>query len=87
MRRQEVSFMTGNANYVSDKIASIAHTTYKKNFDVLHITEAGLGKKLPDTIKGYIPPVPQQRIDNVLITITIRWLESRTLRMKKYGVK
>ena len=53
IRRQQVSFMTVKANQVTNKMASIEHTIYAKNYDVVHITEAGLGKKLPDTIKGY----------------------------------
>ena len=53
MRRQPVSFYTVNANHVTNKMASVAHTTYINNYDVVHITEAGLGKKLPDTLKGY----------------------------------
>ena len=31
-------------------MASVLHTTYKNNYYVIHITEAGLGKK---TVKGY----------------------------------
>ena len=38
--------MTVNANHV-------VHTTCKKNYDVVHITEAGLGKKLPNTLEWY----------------------------------
>ena len=34
-------------------MASSAHDTYKYNYDVVHITEAGLVKTLPDTLKGY----------------------------------
>ena len=37
-----------NAKHVTNKMAIIVHTTYKTNYDVVHITEAGLGKKLPD---------------------------------------
>ena len=53
MRRKQVTFMTVNANHATNKMASIIHTIYARNYDVVHITEAGLGKKLPDTIKGY----------------------------------
>ena len=34
-------------------MTSLQHTTYSRNMDVVHITEAGLGKKLPETMKGY----------------------------------
>ena len=49
----KISFYTVNTNHVKNKMASVEHTTYKNNYDVLHITEAGLGKKLPDTLNGY----------------------------------
>ena len=48
MRRQPVSFYTVNANHVTNKMC--VHTAYKNNYDVVHITEAGLGKILPDTL-------------------------------------
>ena len=53
MRKQPVSFHTVNANHVTNKMASVVHATYKNNYDVVAITEAGLGKKLSDTLKGY----------------------------------
>ena len=45
--------MTLNAKHVTNKMASIICTKYNKNYDVVHITEAGLGKKLPNTLKVY----------------------------------
>ena len=45
--------MTVNANHLSNKMTSLQHTTYSRNLDVVHITEAGLGKKIPETMKGY----------------------------------
>ena len=37
----------------NNKMSSIQHTTYTRNYDIFYITETGLGKKLPDTIEGY----------------------------------
>ena len=34
-------------------MTSLMHTTYSRNLDVVHITEAGLGTKLPEEMKGY----------------------------------
>ena len=32
--------MTVNANHITNKMASVEHTTYKKKYDVVDITEA-----------------------------------------------
>ena len=37
----------------NNKMSSIQHTTYTRNYDIVYITETGLGKKLPNTIEGY----------------------------------
>ena len=52
MRRQPVSFYTVKANHITNKISGVEHTTYKNNYVVVHITEAGLGKQLPDTLNN-----------------------------------
>ena len=48
-----MTFLSVNANHLSNKMTSLMHTTYSRNLDVVHITEAGLGTKLPQEIKGY----------------------------------
>ena len=45
--------MTDSANHLSNKTTSLQHTTYSRNLDVVHITEACLVKKLLETMKGY----------------------------------
>ena len=41
--------MSVNANHLT----SLQRTTYSRNLDVVHITEASLGKKSPEKMKGY----------------------------------
>ena len=50
-------------------MSTLAHATYKHNYDVIHITEAGLQKKQPDIMKGYKTVIhehdTQQRFSNM----------------------
>ena len=47
MKKQPITFYTYNANQITNKMPTLAHVTYVNCFDVIHITEAGLQKKLP----------------------------------------
>ena len=53
MRQIPVTFYTCNANHITNKMPTVAQTTYEDNLNVIHITEAGLQQKLPDALKGY----------------------------------
>ena len=53
MKQQPITLYTCNANHITNKMPTVAHTTYEDNLNVIHITEAGLQQKLPDALKGY----------------------------------
>ena len=53
MKQQPVTFYSCNGNHITNKMPTLAHATYENNYDIVHITEAGLQKKQPDIMKGY----------------------------------
>ena len=53
MRQVPVTFYSCNANHITNKMPTQAHATYAHNYDVIHITEAGLQKKQPVVMTGY----------------------------------
>ena len=53
MKQQPITFYSCNANHITNKMPTLAHATNALNYDVIHITEAGLQKKQPNIMKGY----------------------------------
>ena len=51
-KQQPITSYTCKANHITNKMSSLAHTIYENSYDVIHITESGLQKKLPDIMKG-----------------------------------
>ena len=40
MKQQPITLYTRNADHITNKMPTVAHTTYEDNLDVIHITEA-----------------------------------------------
>ena len=53
MKNVPVKFYSCNAGRLTNKMAILAHDVQKHKLDVIHISEAGLQKKVPMGMTGY----------------------------------
>ena len=51
MKRKPVKVYSVNANHLHNKMMTLKHTSYNRDLDFVHITEAGLGTRVCQELK------------------------------------